>query len=199
MLVTDVKSRPQYQPWKFDAAGRFHLFVAQGEGGLALLRARPEVPDSAEVHVIYTAQTLTGRDLGEELAACGWRQLTLLPTQAAALQALDEILAKSLMGTRLYIAGSEGFIGLAQQVAARYNLQSDELQAEHRGSSARRVFCVHCQTSHDDVTTNIVLCRGCGRHLLVRDHYSRRLAAFMGVMADAEVPGCLPDLREEFA
>ncbi|MDB5389202.1 MAG: hypothetical protein JWM11_4848 [Planctomycetaceae bacterium] len=199
MLVTDVKSRPQYQQLRFDASGRFHLFVGQGEGGLALLRVRSELPDSEGIRVIYTGESHTGSELSEELASCRWRHLTLLPTQVAALQVLDEVLAQSLIGTRLYVAGSEGFIGLAEQVAARYDLQSDELQREHLGSSARRVFCVHCQTSHDDVTTNIVPCRGCGRHLLVRDHYSRRLAAFMGVMADAEVPGCFPELTEGFA
>jgi dimethylamine monooxygenase subunit C len=86
-----------------------------------------------------------------------------------------------------------------EQTAARYNLESDELQREHQGSSARRVFCIHCQSSQDGVTTNIVRCRGCGRHLVVRDHYSRRLAAFMGVMADAEAPGRLPEIREVFA
>lgn len=198
MLVTDVKSRPQYQQLRFDASGRFHLFIGQGEGGLAFQRVRPELPDSAEISVIYTGESLTGCDLSEEVSGCGWRQLTLLPTQVDALQLLDEVLAKSVMGIRLYVAGSEGFIGVAEQVAARYNLQSDELQREHQGSSARRVYCVHCQTSRDDVTTNIVVCRGCGRHLLVRDHYSRRLAAFMGVMADAEAPGCLPELCEVY-
>jgi hypothetical protein len=48
------------------------------------------------------------------------------------------------------------------------------------------------------VRTNIVRCVGCERWLLVRDHYSRRLAAYMGVMADAEVPGELPPLAEVF-
>ena len=198
MLVTDVKSRPQYQQLRFDATGRFHLIIGQGEGGLALQRIRAEMPDNAETSVIYTGESLTKCDLSEGLADCDWRQLTVLPTQVAALQVLDETLAQSLMGTRLYVAGSEGFIGLVVQVAARYNLQSDELQREHQGSSARRVLCVHCQASLEDVTTNIVACPGCGRHLLVRDHYSRRLAAFMGVMADAEAPGSLPEIRQEF-
>jgi len=43
-----------------------------------------------------------------------------------------------------------------------------------------------------------VQCAGCGRHLLVRDHFSRRLAAYMGVMADAEAPGELPPIQEVF-
>ena len=73
------------------------------------------------------------------------------------------------------------------------------VQREHCGNSARRVYCIHCQASNENVTTNIVQCIGCGRHLLVRDHYSRRLAAYMGVMADAEAPGELPPIEERFA
>jgi dimethylamine monooxygenase subunit C len=61
------------------------------------------------------------------------------------------------------------------------------------------VYCVHCRASNEGVTTNVVRCGGCGRHLLVRDHYSRRLAAYMGVMADAEAPGELPPVREVFS
>jgi hypothetical protein len=38
----------------------------------------------------------------------------------------------------------------------------------------------------------IITCPGCGASLFVRDHFSRRLAAFMGVKVDAEVPGDIP-------
>jgi hypothetical protein len=50
----------------------------------------------------------------------------------------------------------------------------------------------------ENVRTNIVSCDACGRWLLVRDHYSRRLAAYMGVMVDAEVPGERPPIEEVF-
>jgi hypothetical protein len=199
MLITGVKSRPQYAPLRFDPTGRFHLLIGQGEGGVALLRVLKDLPDSAQVRAIYTGESLTPVDLSRELAALGLRALTLSPTQSAALETLETALADCGMGTRLYVAGAESFIGSVEQVAARFNLQSDEVQREHQGSAARRVFCIHCQTSNADVTTNIVRCRGCGRNLVVRDHYSRRLAAFMGVMADAESPGTLPEIRQVFA
>jgi hypothetical protein len=48
---------------------------------------------------------------------------------------------------------------------------------------------------NEDVATNIADCRGCGARLFVRDHFSRRLAAFMGVMVDAEVPGEVPEIE----
>jgi DNA-directed RNA polymerase subunit RPC12/RpoP len=85
------------------------------------------------------------------------------------------------------------------QVALKHHLNPDTMQCEHCGSAARRVYCIHCRAANEDVTTNVVRCRGCGRHLLVRDHYSRRLAAYMGVMVDAEAPGEVPPIREVFA
>jgi hypothetical protein len=114
----------------------------------------------------------------------------------ALLTAFRRVLEESLMGTRLYVAGPESFIGLAMKLALEFDLNKDEIRAEEIGTRARRVYCVHCRDTAEDVRTNIVACAGCGRWLLVRDHYSRRLAAYMGVMVDAEVPGELPPLRE---
>jgi hypothetical protein len=102
------------------------------------------------------------------------------------------------MGTRLYLAGPESFIGLAMQAALEFNLNKDEIRAEASGTLARRVYCVHCRATTEDVRTNIVSCRQCARWLLVRDHYSRRLAAYMGVMVDAEAPGELPAISEVY-
>ena len=42
---------------------------------------------------------------------------------------------------------------------------------------------------------NVTPCPGCGAQLFVRDHFSRRLAAFMGVKVDAEAPGEFPRRR----
>ncbi len=108
------------------------------------------------------------------------------------------ILAASLMGTRLYVAGPESFIGLVMKIALEFNLNKDEIRAEDCGTLARRVYCIHCRATTENVRTNIVCCIDCGRHLIVRDHYSRRFAAYMGVMADAEVPGELPPVKEVF-
>jgi hypothetical protein len=102
------------------------------------------------------------------------------------------------MGTRLYVAGPESFIGLVMKIALEFNLNKDEIRAEECGTLARRIYCIHCRATTEHVRTNIVRCVGCARWLLVRDHYSRRLAAYMGVMADAEAPGELPPLKEVF-
>jgi hypothetical protein len=129
-----------------------------------------------------------------------WPQLDvrLYPDIPALLAALRVLLDESLMGTRLYVAAPESFIGRAVQLALEFNMNQDEIRAEALGSLARRVHCIHCRTTTEDVRTNIVECGGCGRWLLVRDHYSRRLAAYMGVMVDAESPGERPAVKEIF-
>jgi hypothetical protein len=116
----------------------------------------------------------------------------------ALLEEFRAILEQSLMGTRLYVAGPESFIGLAMEIALEFNLNKDEIRAEECGTLARRVYCIHCRATTETVRTNIVQCIGCERWLLVRDHYSRRLAAYMGVMVDAEAPGELPPVKEVF-
>ena len=158
------------------------------------------MPDGADMHVLYAIESLSSTDRSECPPLHGTcPTLQIFSTQAEAVGALDGTLAGCVMGTRLYIAGSESFIGSAVQVAMKYNLNGDEVQREHCGSAARRVYCIHCKASNENVKTNVVKCIGCGRHLLVRDHYSRRLAAYMGVMVDAEAPGELPPIKEVFA
>jgi predicted RNA-binding Zn-ribbon protein involved in translation (DUF1610 family) len=100
------------------------------------------------------------------------------------------------MGTRLYLAGSESFIGLAMKIARQFDLNADEVLREHCGSLVRRVWCVHCDAYSENITRRVFACTGCGKPLIVRDHYSRLMGAFMGVQADAEVPGELPEATD---
>lgn len=89
-------------------------------------------------------------------------------------------------------------MGSVTKVATQFDLNKDEIQSEECGTLARRVYCIHCKTFSETVKTNIVECAGCQRWLLVRDHYSKRLAAYMGVMVDAEAPGQRPPMEEIF-
>jgi len=97
-----------------------------------------------------------------------------------------------------FLAKEEREDDSVMRIARQFNLNKDEVRAEECGSQARRVYCIHCRTATENVTTNIVQCKDCNRWLLVRDHYSSRLAAYMGVMVDAEAPGELPQLVEVF-
>src|ERR1700678_2768386 len=136
------------------------------------------------------------REMADDLQAVGAVQS--FPGAPALLKQFRAILGRSLMGTRLYVAGPESFIGLVMKIALEFNLNKDEIRAEECGTLARRVYCIHCRATTENVRTNIVRCVGCDSWLLVRDHYSRRLAAYMGVMVDAEAPGELPEIKEVF-
>jgi DNA-directed RNA polymerase subunit RPC12/RpoP len=102
------------------------------------------------------------------------------------------------MGLQLYLAGTEGLIGQVMKVAIDHGIHHDAIIAEHRGSTARRVQCVHCKGITEEVKTQPVICSHCGLQLFVRDHYSRRIAAFQGVCIDAEQPGSAPAIQEMF-
>jgi dimethylamine monooxygenase subunit C len=152
-------------------------------------RAAPTLPATARHGAALEIEQFRATSVGE---------VQSFPDAPALLEQFRAILGQSLMGTRLYVAGPESFIGLAMKIALEFNLNKDEIRAEECGSLARRVYCIHCRTTTENVRTNIVRCVDCERWLLVRDHYSRRLAAYMGVMVDAEAPGELPAVRELF-
>jgi hypothetical protein len=217
MLVTGIKSKPVYAPLQADIGGRYHLMLGMGVGAAPLLRVIDEMRAAAagsliNTRVLYRSEagaTLPGADAGTGAArgvapeaaqfkAAAIADVKVFQSTPALLEQFRNVLQQSLMGTRLYVAGPESFIGLVMKIALEFNLNKDEIRAEECGTLARRIYCIHCRATTEDVRTNIVRCVGCERWLLVRDHYSRRLAAYMGVMADAEAPGELPPLKEVF-
>lgn len=203
MLVTGIKSKPVYAALQADLSGRYHLMVGHGVGAGPLLRVldelRAAVPEAVErTRLLYVSDAEAPGQLLVRVGEAPAAESLLYDRTADLLGALHSVMTGSLMGTRLYVAGPESFIGLVMRVAREFNLNKDEVRAEECGTLARRVYCIHCRAETSDVRTNIVACGGCGRWLLVRDHYSRRLAAYMGVMVDAEVPGELPAIEEVF-
>jgi len=212
MLITGIKSKPVYAPLQADARGRFHLMVGMGVGAAPLLRVIAEMKSAAPLSLQRTrvlfvpddADAKSGGGLGavaselDQFRAAAVGAVQAFDAGPALLGQFRAVLSESLMGTRLYVAGPESFIGLVMKIALEFNLNKDEIRAEECGTLARRIYCIHCRAVTESVRTNIVQCIGCARWLLVRDHYSRRLAAYMGVMADAEAPGELPPLKEVF-
>jgi hypothetical protein len=202
VLVTGIKSKPVYAPLRADLGGRYHLMLGMGPGAAALLRVLAEIQGSAPP-ALQKTRVLLVPDAGAPLMTVpfdhlGLGPVSLFPDTAPLLDAFRLVLGESLMGTRLYVAGPESFIGLAMKIALEFDLNKDEIRAEEVGTLARRVYCIHCRATTENVRTNIVSCAGCARRLLVRDHYSRRLAAYMGVMVDAEAPGELPQVMETY-
>ncbi|MBA9034753.1 dimethylamine monooxygenase subunit DmmA family protein (plasmid) [Rhizobium leguminosarum] len=200
MLVAGIKSRPVYTGLTIQPRARRHIFALEGEGAKALLDQKPALDETAlaRSEILYVARGSQGSGLDEALRRLGADMFFTAPTIATLLFRLKGSLATAHMGTRLYLSGTEGFIGQAMLVALDYGMDHASVLTEHRGSLARRVQCVHCKGITDDVTTSPFACSHCGLPLLVRDHYSRRLAAFQGVNIDAEEPGSAPDPEELF-
>ena len=111
---------------------------------------------------------------------------------SASLSMLAERLAVETTGFRLYAVGTEAFIWDAAAACRAAGMVRGEFFLYQATSLRRRVYCSHCKALNDDVTTSIVVCGGCGAHLFVRDHFSARLGAYMGVQIDAEVRGDVP-------
>ena len=202
MLVTGIKSKPVYAPLQADTAGRYHLMLGHGVGAAPLLSVLDELARTGplaagQACVLYVADIAAADNFGERFRTV-ISDVRLYDRVAELLADFRIILASSFMGTRLYVAGPESFIGLAMKIALEFDLNKDEIRAEECGTRARRVYCIHCRATTENVRTNIVTCIDCGRHLIVRDHYSRRFAAYMGVMVDAEVPGELSPIEETF-
>jgi ferredoxin-NADP reductase len=208
MSASGIKSKPVYEPLCADSSGRYHLMLGFGTGITALARVVAELEASSPASLKHThallvparssdGQTQHAASLAR-LQALAHGGVRIFDEADTLLREFRSVLEQSFMGTRLYLAGPESFIGLAMQAALEFNLNKDEIRAEASGTLARRVYCVHCRATTEDVRTNIVSCRQCARWLLVRDHYSRRLAAYMGVMVDAEAPGELPAISEVY-
>lgn len=197
MLITGIKSRPVYDHLHLMPRGRRHVVAAQGSGGEAVLRLLAELNGlKTEVELLYSEESFSGNNWSSELQLAAPGGAKIFQTNGELIEALAGLLSGASIGTVLYLSGSETFIGCAMQVASAYDLKRDEVLREHCGTFARRVLCIHCNTFNDDITRRVFRCDSCGEMLVVRDHYSRTWAAFMGVKADAETPGTLPPDEE---
>ena len=192
-----IRSRPIYRPLQPDPAARHHLLVAEGTGAGALVRLHEQLEDDAACTIHYLAGG-DGPDGSDRLMQLGCEQTRIHFGDKPLADALRRELDGASMGVRLYVAGSEGFIWRMAAVGRTCGMSEDEIHVERCGSQARPVQCVHCRTRVEGITTNIYTCPGCGLHVTVRDHFSRRLGAYQSVCVDAEAPGQLPPVEEVY-
>lgn len=182
-----IKSRPVYGTLEA-RPGKGHLMIADGEGAEAILGiATPEL--MAATHIIYIPLDC---DFSQQLRAQNPAQFYEGPSYAASVSRIRRVLQSAHMGLQVYLTGTEGLMGQAQNEAMQAGIPHTAIQTEHRGSVARRMQCVHCKGITENVETDPFECSHCGLNLFVRDHYSRRLAAYQGVCIDAEDPGNVP-------
>ena len=193
-----IKSRPVYGTLE-PRPGKAHLMIADAEGAEAILDlAGQDAGLMANSHIIYipkgTGETYTG-----PLRALNPAQYYEGPSYEASVQRLRHVLANAHQGLQVYLSGTEGLMGQAQNEAMQAGIPHTAIQTEHRGSVARRMQCVHCKGITEDVMHDPFQCAHCGLHLFVRDHYSRRLAAYQGVRVDAEDHGNIPEPVELYS
>jgi hypothetical protein len=191
-----IKSRPVYGELEI-RSGKSHLLIADAEGAEAIIKLCREAdePFLDTAHIIYIPKHCTTIH-NVALETLGCKQVYIGPSFEAALSRIRRVLSDACNGLQIYLSGSEGLMGLAKREATRLGYPYDAIQTEHRGNKARRMQCVHCKGFTEDVVTDPFECSHCGLTLFVRDHYSKRLAAFQGVCVDAEDPGNIPEKME---
>ena len=193
MLVSEIKSRPQYPGLEPDLNARSNLVVCDQAGAEAVIemmeKAGADFARKSTVFLLDENRAPPATSLAERMKPAD----TVIHYQIASIATqLAGLLQGAKMGVRVYAAGSEPLIGSAVQAAMQQGIDHMSVRTEHRGSLKRRVQCVHCKTMIENVTVNPVECPGCGLLSTVRDHYSRRLAAFQGVCINAEDPSEVP-------
>lgn len=175
------KSRPVYTPFRLDFSGRAHLIVTD--------QALP--PEQADL-ALSNIEAWTVQTIAPGIEAPATENVRAFRAKAALFAHLEHRLANETMGLRLYALGAELFLWDVHNLAAVAGMGRSEIFLTQAGLLTRRVYCTHCKTILEDVSQNVTPCPGCGAQLFVRDHFSRRLAAFMGVKVDAEAPGEIP-------
>ncbi len=185
-----IKSRPVYGTLEA-RPGKSHLMIADAEGAEAIIDlAKANSALIKNAHIIFIPK---GTHFGDTLKTLNPAQYYEGPSYEASVTRLQRVLSDASMGTQVYLAGTEGLMGQAQNECMNAGIPHTAIQTEHRGSVARRMQCVHCKGITEDVLTDPFVCSHCGLNLFVRDHYSRRLAAYQGVCIDAEDPGNVPE------
>lgn len=105
---------------------------------------------------------------------------------------LAEHLRSSHVGVKLHVQGDEAFLWKIRTVAVDAGLLTDEITLSLNSGPGeggnRSVFCVHCATLQDATDAALYTCCQCAVVLEVRQHFSQRLGAYIGVCADADRP-----------
>ncbi|THK41145.1 hypothetical protein E8Q33_10135 [Methylophaga sp. SB9B] len=191
-----IKSKPIYGTLVWQEHAMHHVVIAEGEGGKALLKLFQQKLPREPLSVLYLAADPQAEKYAVTVQKVVNEPITLSDSQAELLDALKTTLDSCYMGTQFYVAGTEGFIWAVAGVLREAGVDDKNVFKELCGSLGRRLYCVHCKTTNENVHHNIHVCTGCGRHLIVREHFSRLMGAYMGFMIDAEVPGEIPAAEE---
>jgi len=188
-----IKSKPVYNALVWHEKATAHLIIAKNQGVLVALKLFQQRQPTQPVTLLYAQD---GTDYAKTLNKVVPAGLDVLNSEQDLLVSLKNIMPNMRMGLRVYVAGSEGFIWSVAEVLKTFGVEDADIMKELTDTLARTIYCVHCKAITHNITTNIGKCSGCERMLFVRDHFSRHLGAYMGLMIDAESPGEIPEIEE---
>jgi hypothetical protein len=101
---------------------------------------------------------------------------------------LHQVLVSATVGSQLYILGDEAFIWRIHGEARSAGLEDDEIDITHTLAGPRLVYCVHCSLTQAAGPEPLLSCIGCAVGLEVREHFSKRLGAYLGVCTNPDQP-----------
>jgi predicted RNA-binding Zn-ribbon protein involved in translation (DUF1610 family) len=192
-----IKTKPEYDSLAWNQKATRHVVISEGKGAVSVVKLfqklRPLTP--IDLLCIDDTDSKIYNGIIENLLPKG---IDMHDSQHSVLTALSEKLSHYYMGTQFYVAGREAFIWAVVDVLKQVGVQDKNVMKEVSGTLARSVYCVHCKTINQYVTHSIHTCTSCGLNLIVRDHFSRRMGAYMGYMVDAEEPGNIPESEEVY-
>nr|WP_180206334.1 dimethylamine monooxygenase subunit DmmA family protein [Pseudomonas sp. SbOxS1]NYU06562.1 hypothetical protein [Pseudomonas sp. SbOxS1] len=101
---------------------------------------------------------------------------------------LLEVLGSATVGSHVYIMGDEAFVWRIHAQARAAGLEDDEIDITHSIVGQRSVYCVHCGLTQSSGPAPLLTCVRCNVGLEVREHFSRRLGAYLGVCTNPDQP-----------
>ncbi|WP_063497979.1 dimethylamine monooxygenase subunit DmmA family protein [Paraburkholderia phytofirmans] len=170
-------SLPRYQALRICEEARQHIVVVQADALTKIAAFIATLPAAPDVSVLLIQ--------GDTSATA--RRASFFPTHDALERHLLATLDRAAIGLRLYVCGDEAFIWRIRRLAVEAGMLAEEISAE-LDATPRAVYCVHCSASHVYDALPEVECIGCGINLGVRQHFSQRVGAYLGVCADPDRP-----------
>lgn len=183
--IPSIKSRPVYEPIDIDDSVQEHVFIAQ-TGAAADIKAL-----FAQCSSHHKSCWIVGDDTAP--ATDGAKPVAV----DAQKSTFSELFSQLPVSCNLYVAGmTEGFLWDIHNLAIAAGLAAEQVKKLPPKTTQRRLFCTHCYTLTEGVTYSPYECPGCHRLLLVRDHFSKRHGAYVGVQINAEDPDDIPPKEE---
>jgi len=179
-----IKSRPTYPKVELRPHVQQHLFVSTAEGFPVIRPLYEAAPEAERMLYLFDSE-----GEGEPVDADSHRLAELATV-------LNGAFSKLPLASALYVAGHEAFLWDVRNLALGAGMADEQIQLCAPVSNRRRLFCTHCYTLMEDVTHSPHVCTGCGRELLVRDHFSKLRGAYVGVQINAEDTSEQPAVEE---